>query len=190
VLATPAAVAAPANDSVLADGAGAQPAVTEVKWPEGFRANDAARGQFGELGKKHNLSPAQQQALIDFVHGNQQAEDTALLQAEEKARTERQQSLRKQFGGEGKAWDENLALARKAISQFGSPELSKLLTSDSRFGDDPAVFGFLVNVAKGLGEDAIAGGSSAAAATANPRKQLADALYGAADAQPAAPAQP
>lgn len=56
----------------------------------------------------------------------------------------------KEIGGE--AFDANAAIARKAVDQFGSPEMKELLDSTG-FGNNPHIFRFMLKVGKLLNED-------------------------------------
>lgn len=61
----------------------------------------------------------------------------------------------KEFGGE--KLGENLAIAQKALEQFGTPELRQLL-EDTRLGNNPEMIRFMVRAGKAISDDSIVTG--------------------------------
>ena len=72
----------------------------------------------------------------------------------------------------GTKLDENLGLARKALDQFGTPEL-KLLLDSTGMGNHPQVVKLMVNIGKAISEDKIERGTPA-----GQTKDAASILYG------------
>lgn len=157
------------------------PAAVELKWHEEVRVTEEGRGKFAELLKEHGLKPEQGQKYLDLVRDLQAEGDKQALaeldkrEAAEKA--ERVKALREhpEFGGA--KFDESFAIARKAAAQFGGKELLQLFKSDSRYGDNPVLFGLLVKVGRALGEDAIGGDKPAGTAPQTLEQKLISQLF-------------
>ena len=77
----------------------------------------------------------------------------------------------KEFGGVTLA--ENLGVARKALDNFGTPELRKLL-DDTGLGSHPEVIRFMFRAGKAVSEEKYVGGRAPSAATANKANVLYD----------------
>jgi hypothetical protein len=151
-----ASVAAGAPAAAPADGQAAEraaPEAYELKAPEGVTLDAEARSEFEAVARELNMPQAEAQALVERMAPKlqqrfvaQQAETVARVSAEwaEAAKAD------KEIGGD--ALPQNLAAARRAVKQFGSPELSALL-EDSRLGNHPEVLRFLARAGRALGED-------------------------------------
>lgn len=127
-------------------------------------------GQFAEVAKELNLSQDQAQKIIDKVAPAMQARQAEQLQA---ARTQWAEDAKadKEFGGEKLA--ENLAVAKKAMDTFGTPELRSLL-NDSGLGNHPELIRFMYRAGKAISEDTFV--NSGGAAPAEP-KTTAQRMY-------------
>ena len=117
-------------------------------------AGDAAPdfAAFNTLAKELDLSQADAQKLVDFqAQGVQRARqawaDAAKADAE--------------FGGD--KLEESVAVARKAIDTFGTPELKALL-NQTGIGNHPEVIRAFLRAGKALGDDTIVTGRQAPAA--------------------------
>jgi len=151
-LGTPAAAATdPAADPAV-DPAADPAAPVEVDYdftmPEGFTLDEELGGQFKEFAKAKNLTKEEAQGLLDLSLKAQekQAEAYRTTQAE----WVNQSKADKEFGGG--QFDQNLAVANKALDAFGTPELKTLLRTTG-FGNHPEVIRAFVNVGKAVGED-------------------------------------
>lgn len=71
-------------------------------------------------------------------------------------------------------WTGSIAAGRKAIQEFGSPELSKFF-KETGIGGHPEMIRFMSNVGKTLGEGKVDGGGGAATTQS---KSTADVFYG------------
>lgn len=150
---TPAAAAAPEQASSATDPAaapaakpadGTDPAAAEsptapekyeFKAPEGGEINPEVMGQFEGVAKDLGLSQENAQKVIDAMGPKLAAVQAAKIEAvkaewTESARTD------KEFGGD--KLNENMAVAKKALDAFGTPELRTLL-NDTGLGNHPEI---------------------------------------------------
>ena len=136
---------------------------------EGKEFDPAVLEAYSEVAKELNLSNEDAQKLLDKVAPVMQARQAEQIEAvkegwAEAARTD------KEFGGE--KLDQNLAVAKKALDAFGSPELKALL-NESGLGNNPEVIRFMYRAGKQISEDNLVGGK----APSGNDKSLADKLY-------------
>lgn len=135
------------DKSKPAEGA---PEEYEFKAPDGGSEFDPqVLGAFSEVAKELNLPQDKAQQILDKVAPVIQARQTEQLQA---AQTEwvQQSQADKEFGGE--MLQENLAVAKKALDAFGSPELHKLL-NESGLGNHPEIIRTFYRAGKAISED-------------------------------------
>lgn len=157
-----AAPAAPVAAPAAPAAAPAAPAAPQLRAPEQYAAfnvpeelaGDTAPdfGAFNTLAKELDLSQGDAQKLVDFqAQGVQRARqawaDAAKADAE--------------FGGD--KLEESVAVARKAIDTFGTPELKALL-NQTGIGNHPEVIRAFLRAGKALGDDTIVTGRQAPAA--------------------------
>lgn len=144
----------------------------EFKSPaEGKELDAGVMGSLGEVAKELGLSQENAQKIVDkmapVLEGRQQE---ALTQARQQ--WAEQAKADKEFGGD--KLPENLALAKKALDTFGTPELNTLLR-DSGLGNHPEIIRAFVKAGKAISQDTIAtkdGGSQNAT-----DKSAVDILY-------------
>lgn len=126
----------------------------EFKAPEGATFDTQVIEQFSEVAKELNLPQDAAQKMLDKV-----APVLAARQAEQMqtARTEWAEAAKadKEFGGEH--LNENLAVAKKALDTFGSPELRTLLDT-SGLGNHPELIRMMVRAGKAISEDKVVTG--------------------------------
>lgn len=139
----------------------------EFKAAEGVTFDDAVIGAFSEVAKELNLPQDAAQKVLDKVApvlAARQVEQIAAIHATwvESAKTD------KEFGGD--KLPENLAVAKKALDQFGTPELRTLL-NESGMGNNPEVIRAFYRVGKAISEDKFVGGK-ATQADANDARSL------------------
>lgn len=139
----------------------------EFKAPEGKEFSPEVIGAFSEVAKELNLSQDDAQKVIDKIapaFAERQA--NALAQAStawaESAKTD------KEFGGD--KLPENLAVAKKALDTFGTPELRTLL-NDSGLGNHPEIIRAFYRAGKAISEDRFVGGG-AKDASIDPAKRM------------------
>lgn len=119
--------------------------------PEGMALDQAALDQFTPVARELGLTQEQAQKLVGLYAGQiQQAQELA-GQAWQQQRREWQTAARRdpEFGGA--KFDENLALAKRALDQFGGPELIEALNVTGA-GDHPAVLKMFAAVARATGD--------------------------------------
>ena len=142
---------------------GAPEAYEDFSVPEGVELDAELLGEFKDVAKELNLPQDAAQKVTDlgvklaqkWAAEHQQA--TSEMFADWKGRAETD----KEFGGD--ALPANLAVAKKAVDQFGTPELRELLDVH-RLGDNPEVIRFMFRVGKAISEDTfVAGGKSSPA---------------------------
>jgi hypothetical protein len=104
--------------------------------PEGMAYDETSEKAFKELAHKQGLSQTQLGAILDFY--NKFALDSQIDQklVMDEAYFKGEAALQKEWGMKG--YDRNVAIAQRAMKEFGGPELEKLLTEDPR-GSHPAL---------------------------------------------------
>ena len=145
---------------------GAPEAYEDFTVPEGVELDAEVLGEFKTVAKELNLPQDAAQKVTDlgvklaqkWAAESQQATSDMLADWKVQAETD------KEFGGD--ALPANLAVAKKAIDQFGTPELRELLDVH-RLGDNPEVIRFMFRVGKAISEDTfVAGGKTTPVASA------------------------
>lgn len=166
----PAANPDPAKAPEKQDPVAGAPDTYEFTKPEGTADLDTAViEQFAAVAKELNLPQDQAQKIIDRIAPVMQARQaeqlgTARTQWADAARTD------KEFGGD--KLQENLAVAKKAMDAFASPELRSLL-NDSGLGNHPEVIRLMYRAGKAISEDQLVTGRVAGAES----KSAAQVLY-------------
>lgn len=147
----------------------------EFKAPEGVTLDDTVIGAFSEVAKTLDLPQDKAQQVLDKM-----APAIASRQAEQfaAARTEWTNTSKadKEFGGD--KLSENLAVAKKALDAFSTPELRTLL-EDSGLGNHPEVIRMFYRTGKAMSEDRFVAGQGGKSNQADPRR-----LYGASNMNP------
>jgi hypothetical protein len=130
----------------------------EFKAPEGKDIDAEIIGNFSEIAKELNLTQDAAQKLVESM-GPKIAE-RQLAQVEAIRNEWAQQSqVDKEFGGD--KLNENMAVAKKALDSFGTPELRTLLVQ-SGLGNNPEVIRFMFRAGKAISEDTFVGSSPGA----------------------------
>lgn len=143
--------------------------------PEGYQLDDAALGEWSGVFKELGLTQEQAQKLVEMdakrsVEGSQAAQEQA-AQARNQQLEAWVGDLKKdpQFGGAN--FEANVEIANKALSAYGSPELTTMLR-ESGLGSHPEVVRFFHKVGKELQE-----GSLHRASTTVPTQSWAQRMY-------------
>lgn len=184
--ATPAPSAAPApaadakegkeatdgKDGKEAKAAAAPEKYEDFTLPEGMQADPTTMGKFAEVAKKHGLSQEAAQEMVN-LGAQMQAGNAETIKAalETQGKAWGEQALAdKEFGGE--KFEENLAVAKKGLDQFATPELKNLLVQ-SKLGNHPEVLRAFFRIGQAISEDGFVPGRVGSA-----RKSNAEVLYG------------
>lgn len=143
--------------------------------PEGYTLDDQAVGQWSGVFKELGLTQEQADKLVQMdaqrvLAGNQAAEQQA-AQARQQQMDTWVGDLKKdpQFGGAN--FEANVEVANKALSAYGTPELTTMLR-ESGLGSHPEVVKFFHKVGKELQE-----GSLHRATTTVPAQTWAQRMY-------------
>ncbi|MFO7287648.1 MAG: protease [Gammaproteobacteria bacterium] len=153
------------------DAGGAPESYEPFNLPEGVKLEGEDLEAFTGFAKELNLSQEQAQKLLErdlavrkSIEERVNAEaDAAIKGWLEAARAD------KEYGGE--RFDANIAVARKALEAFGTPELKAMLDS-SGLGNHPEAIRFMYRVGKAISEDKLVLGD---------RRQEAKRFYTASD---------
>lgn len=137
----------------------------EFTAPEGKEYDAEIIGSFSEIAKELNLTQEAAQKLLDSMAPKIAERQMGQLEA---IRSEWAQAsqIDKEFGGD--KLNENLAVAKKALDQFGTPELRALL-NESGLGNNPEVIRFMYRAGKAISEDAYVGSSIGAGVKSQPK---------------------
>lgn len=147
----------------------------EFKAQDGQEFDAGIITAFSEVAKELNLSQDAAQKVLDKVAPviqTRQSEQVETIRNEwvEQSKTD------KEFGGE--KLSENLSVAKKALDNFGSPELRALL-NESGLGNHPEVIRFMFKAGKAISEDTFVGNSPNPGSRSGPQdfNSKAAALY-------------
>lgn len=121
----------------------------ELTLPEGVSMDEAGMVSFSALAKDLNLTQEAAQAMLGKMAPAMQARQAEVKQATI-AEWETQSKADKEFGGA--KLTENVAVAQKALKQFGTPELSTLL-KESGLGNHPEIIRAFYRAGKAISED-------------------------------------
>lgn len=145
------AAAKEAADKAAAEAA-AKPVEYEFKLPEGVEFKGELLNELKTTAKELGLTQEQAQRVADL--GARQAQGFAAQLVEQQktltAEWAEQTTTDKEIGGD--KLPENLAVAKKALDAFGTPELKTLL-NQSGLGNHPDVVRFMVKAGKAISED-------------------------------------
>lgn len=135
--------------------------------PEGVTLDKAATDEFSTVAKELKLDQATAQKVADvgikMAQRQQEVFQATKAAWADAARTD------KEIGGDG--FEQNMAVALKAMNAFGSPELKDVLNA-SGLGNHPAVIKLLVKAGKVISEDGFVTGSPKGANDGDPAKKL------------------
>jgi hypothetical protein len=142
----------------------------EFKLPEGIQLDTKGTEAFSEIARELNLTQDGAQKFLDKM-GPVIAGRHGELLTQAKAQWVEAAQTDKEYGGE--KLSENLAVAKKALDTFGSPELRTLL-NESGLGNHPEIIRAFYKAGKAISEDKFV-----PATGGSPRgtKAAADALY-------------
>lgn len=159
-----------AGDQEAPEGA---PDAYEFTAPEGKEFDAEVITVFSEVAKELNLSQKAAQQILDKVGPVIEARQVEQVQAlrQEWADTS---ATDKEFGGDKLA--ENLAIAKKALDQFGTPPLRELL-EQSGLGNHPEVIRFFYKAGRAISEDRYVGSTGAGKTAPKDFNSMASALY-------------
>lgn len=164
--ATAATEAAATEASAPAATAAAVADYTDFKTPEGYKLDGEAGQKFKSMAKEMGLTQEQAQKLVDFDAGRAvkaQEEQTSKLH---KASFDWLEAAKadKEIGGAN--LETSVAVAKKALDTFGSPELKQMLQL-SGLGNHPEVIRAFNKIGKAISEDGfVQGGKQNAAGDA------------------------
>ena len=142
----------------------------EFKLPEGVQLDANGTAAFSEVAKELNLTQDAAQKVLDKM-GPVIAGRHAEVLTQAKAQWVEAAQTDKEYGGEKLA--ENLAVAKKALDTFGSPELRTLL-NESGLGNHPEIIRAFFKAGKAISEDKFV---PATGGSPKGTKAAADALY-------------
>jgi len=125
--------------------------------PEGKTLDPQTLDAFAVVAKDLNLPQDQAQRVVDAMVPTMAARQAEQLTATS-AQWAAQSKADKEFGGD--AFDANMATAKQALKDFGTPELNALL-NESGLGNHPDVIRFMVRAGKALSADKHVGGRAA-----------------------------
>lgn len=135
--------------------------------PEGYTLQGELGDEFKAIAKELDLTQEQAQKLInlDVKRGQAIQQETHKASAEWLAQTQAD----KEIGGT--ALTENVALAKKALDTFGTPELKTLL-QQSGLGNHPEIIRAFYRAGKAISEDSFVPGGTSSQAPGDPAKTL------------------
>lgn len=142
--------------------------------PEGVTLDTEAATEFKTIAKDLGLKQENAQKVFDVgvkLMQRWEAKQAETMKATNQAWIE-STKVDKEFGGE--ALQENLAVAKKALDTFGTPELRTLL-NESGLGNHPEIVRAFYRAGKAISEDRFVSGNRGPAKTGD--RDLAKSLY-------------
>lgn len=147
----------PPTDAQAPDAAEAQPEKVvpekyEFKTADGAPLEGEFLGEFSAIAKDLQLTQEQANKVAELgakMAKDFSAQNTKALDAASAA-WEAEVTADKEIGGD--KLPENLAIAKKALADFGTPELTKLL-GESKLGNHPEIIRFMVKAGKAISQD-------------------------------------
>lgn len=130
-------------------------------FPEGAQVDMGVAKEYAELAKSLGLTQEQAQGQIGFY---QKAQEQMVAKVSEQ--WAQQSKADKEFGGD--KFDENLAIASKAIDAFATPELKGLLNSTG-LGNNPDMIRAFYRAGLLLKEDSVVPGEVATSTPNDPK---------------------
>jgi hypothetical protein len=133
------------------EGKPVETAPTEFKItvPEGFDIDQKRFDGFVAFAKENKISQESAQKFFDQYVEQQRADTQGAQQRESEQITQWAEESKKTFG---KDLDSTLSSAKKALTRFGDPELSEMLTKTG-LGNHKAVIKLLAQVGSKIAED-------------------------------------
>lgn len=131
---------------------GAPEEYADFQLPEGVQLDAELTSDLKAVAKELNLTQEQAQKLADLAASKTQGIGARQMEAIKAAQEQWTADAKadKEFGGEALA--ENLSVAKKALDQFGTPELRTLL-NDSGLGNHPEIIRAFYRAGKAISED-------------------------------------
>jgi hypothetical protein len=163
-----------AQPTVLTDAAPTTPPAEATpdytfEMPEGIELDKSATEEFTAIAKELKLPQDAAKKLVDLevkrIQAQQQQHQSLVNEWAEQVKAD------KDLGGD--KLDENLAVARKAIDAFGTPELKELLNTTG-LGNHPEVVKAFFKAGKAISEDGFVRGAPKSPAT---ESDLAKSLF-------------
>lgn len=165
----PAAGEKPGEGKTGDDQGNTAPESYDFKMPEGQELDSETLAAFTDVAKDLKLSNEAAQKILDKMAP---AMEARMARSVEVAKTtwREQATADQEFGGE--KMSENLAVAKKAMDEFATPELRKLL-NDTGLGNHPEVIRVFYRAGKAISEDSFINGTrKPAGANDDPAKRL------------------
>ena len=157
------------TDGEVKEGA---PEELEFTLPDGMEVNEPLMAEFTELAKELGVTQEVGQKLIDLQTKYEQKRHDEGQQAwtDMQAGWVSNAKSDKEFGGTEMA--ANLAVAKKTIDQFGTPELKEMLDFTGA-GNHPEIIRLFYRVGKALSDDnLVMGGNNVVAPEKDPAKVM------------------
>ena len=154
-------VTEPATTEPETTDAPAEVSAEAFTFPEGAQVDMEVAKEYAELAKSLGLTQEQAQGQIGFY---QKAQEQMIAKVSEQWSA--QSKADKEFGGD--KFDENLAIASKAIDAFATPELKGLLNSTG-LGNNPDMIRAFYRAGLLLKEDSVVTGEVAVTKTNDPK---------------------
>jgi hypothetical protein len=151
--------------------AGAPEKYEDFKLPEGMKADPAVMGEFQSSPRTRTCRRKLRRSWWTWARdaGRQRRTDEGRIEAQGEA-WGKEALADKEFGGE--KFEENLAVAKKGLDQFATPELKNLLVQ-TKLGNHPEVLRAFFRAGQAISEDGFVPGR-----VGSTRKSNAEVLYG------------
>lgn len=150
--------AKPDGDKPADDKGTKAPESYDLKMPDGVELDTAAADEFKGIAKEYGLTQEQAQKVADIgakmVQRQTEAHQAQVQTWVDAVKTD------KEIGGD--KLNENLAIARKTIDTFGSPELKEMLNVTG-IGNHPEIVKLAYKIGKAISDDGFVRGGNTSA---------------------------
>ena len=116
--------------------------------PEGMQYDEAFETQFKDLSYKAGLTPKQAKAIYDGYHDYISKKTELAGESDSQKAAEWVNSLKQEFG---KAYDERIDLAKRAVDSYGDTNLKQWL-QESGNGNNPMFVKLFAKIGEGIAE--------------------------------------
>ena len=124
----------------------------ELKTPEGFPVSAELTKSYRTWAHEAGLNPKQTATLYQKFMEAQFGEYSNVMAGKEKGLKDAETALRTEWG---KAYEQNLALAKKVFNTYGDKEINAMM--EEGLGNDPRILRIFAKIGSKMGEDGIQG---------------------------------
>jgi hypothetical protein len=154
----------------------------ELKSPEGFPVSEELTKSYRTWAHEAGLNPKQTATIYQKFMEAQFGEYSNAMANKEKGAKDAETALRTEWG---KAYEQNLALAKKVFNTYGDKEITAMM--EEGLGNDPRILRIFAKIGSKMGEDGIQGKGGSFMMTPTEASSEITKIMGAAHSDPKHP---